>query len=518
MTTNKVVWQEITGRGVTVALMNNFTSGADALKELIDNPIDYQWGQTLNVEIVKRRDSVSIRSDGGRGMGAEEIQEWLNWGEGEEHFQSHIGKYHQGGKAACGFLGQQVEIWAKRAGSDEIWHLKDKDWNSRQVVKNFGTPTPLPESRYPQTMRSLPTERGHVLIEVSKLVDRRWNFDDLRRALSRTYRSLIENGSLHIRINDQEVEPLRVALSTAVNNVDINVKLPKGMSVSGWAGRIMRDQMVDNVKSGLHLVLNGRLICDGEWFGFNHQGKGAFNSLFGVLHMTGFTPNPNKTDFVNRSEQEWEDLSKSVLQQLSTLIAELRGSESTARVSKKEKQTLQEVAGELQDVFESLGESKESETSAETDGPQQQIGVGGRKRPEHQERQLPLRNQGPNESPSVPRTPPPPDAVGTLSRVFGNIAGGRTRPPLRLKSWEGSERSAWTTEGAMVWLDINNQYPLYLTLNGAKSYLAETAILEICRPRDNEPMDAAHYIQRVDQMLLKWISISGIVGATVGEN
>ena len=338
MAAKKLVWQETMGRAVTVALMNNFTSVADALKELVDNAIDYRRGQTLYVDIVedKRRHLVSIRSNGGRGMGAEEIQEWLSWGTGEEHSQSHIGKYHQGGKAACGFLGQHIKLWAKRADSDDIWLLEDKDWSNRQEVKNFGAPTPLPESRHPATMRDLPTERGYVLIEVSKLVkDRRWNLEDLKRALSRTYRTLIQDNKVHITINGQEVEPIEIALSTAVTNVDLNVRLSSGKTVTGWAGRVMRDQMADNVKSGLHLVLNGRLICDGEWFGFNHQGKGAFNSLFGVLHMTGFTAVPNKTDFVDRGDQEWEDLSKSVLQQLSPLIAELRGSDSTVRVSKK---------------------------------------------------------------------------------------------------------------------------------------------------------------------------------------
>ena len=116
MAAKKLVWQETMGRAVTVALMNNFTSVADALKELVDNAIDYRRGQTLYVDIVedKRRHLVSIRSNGGRGMGAEEIQEWLSWGTGEEHSQSHIGKYHQGEKAACGFL-----RWTPSVG--QVW-------------------------------------------------------------------------------------------------------------------------------------------------------------------------------------------------------------------------------------------------------------------------------------------------------------------------------------------------------------------------------------------------------------
>ena len=80
MSSAQVVWQETISRGVAIALMNNFTSVAEALRELVDNAIDYRWGQPLVTEITedKRRHMVVVESDGGRGMGAEEIQVWLN--------------------------------------------------------------------------------------------------------------------------------------------------------------------------------------------------------------------------------------------------------------------------------------------------------------------------------------------------------------------------------------------------------------------------------------------------------
>lgn len=509
MPATTVVWQETIGRGVTIALMHNFTSVADALKELVDNAIDYRWGQPLSINIVedKRHRRVYIDSDGGRGMGAEEIQEWLNWGTGQEHDQSHIGKYHQGGKAACGFLGQHVKLWAKRANSDDIWFLEDENWSVRDEPRNFGVPEPLPKSQYPETMRDLPTSRGHVRIELTKLVkERRWNLEILKRTLSSTYRTLIDDGTVGIKVNGNDVVPFEVTLSTAVKSVEIHARLTGGKSVSGWAGRIMRDQVTTPVKAGLQLIHNGRLITEGEWFGYNHEGKGALNSLFGELHMSGFTTVPNKTDFVERGDRVWDDLSTTILIQIMPLIAELRRSEATRRISKREREAIQEVADELQEVFEELAESLGSGLLAGTDGAGSGGGVGGRKRPEPPlGRQLPLRHRGPNENPPEPRTPPPTDPVGTLARLLEKVTGGNTRPPLRIRAWDATERSAWTTEGAKVWLDVNKEYPLYKTLNGAKPYLAETAILEICKPRDQEPMEATQYVDRVDLMLLRWM-------------
>ncbi len=557
MPNSPVAWQETISRGTAIALMHNFTSVAEALKELVDNAIDYRWGQPLVIEITqaladvepkvaavkdtfsqkvrtedlsevlvaaksvkdelklqekaqRRRDRVVVESHGGRGMGAEEIQVWLNWGEGEEHDSSHIGRWHQGGKAACGFLGRHVKLWAKRAGSDDVWFLEDEDWNSRREPKDFGVPEPLPKDQDPETMRGLATDEGHVRIEVAKLVkERRWNLETLKRDLSSTYRSLLEKGDVRIRINGDDVAALDISLSTAVKQVPINAKLPGGRTVSGWAGRMKRDQLSAPVKAGLRLVHNGRVIKAGEWFGYNYEGKGALNSLIGELHMRGFTPVPNKTDFVDRGDKVWEELGREVLDQLGPLISELRKSGEEGRVSKEDKQRAREVADELEKVFVSLSEMTEVGVSAENNGRTTEAGPGGRKKAEPQAGRTPVRNpRGPNRNPRKPQTEPPEDPVGTIARLLTKVTGGDTRPPLRIRSWDPSERSAWTTEGAKVWLDINNTYHLYQSLSGAKPYLAETAILHLCTPSEGEAMSAAQYLERVNLMLLKWAQVA----------
>src|SRR5207247_888809 len=108
------------------------------------------------------------------------------------------------------------------------------------------------------------------------------------------------------------------------------------------------------------------------------------------------------------------------------------------------------------------------------------------KRPEARQARAPVLNpRGPNKNPHQPRTPPPEDPAGALARVLGKVTGGTTRPPIRIRGWgDAVERSAWTTEGAKVFLDINKSYPLYKSLDGAKPYLAETAILLFCSPNE----------------------------------
>jgi hypothetical protein len=53
-------------------------------------------------------------------------------------------------------------------------------------------------------------------------------------------------------------------------------------------------------------------------------------------------------------------------------------------------------------------------------------------------------------------------------------------------------------------LDINKNYHLYAAFEGAKAYLAETAILELCKPPEGEEMSAQDYTSQVSLLLLRW--------------
>jgi hypothetical protein len=270
------------------------------------------------------------------------------------------------------------------------------------------------------------------------------------------------------------------------------------------------------LKAGLRLVYNGRLIVEGEWFGYNYEGKGALNSLIGEIHMKGFTPNPNKTDFIDRSEHVWDELSEAILRQLAPLISELRRASSEERITKAEKDRAREVAEELERTFASLDESLQVPFSEERNGVSgepgsAEPGPGGRQPPTPRREPVTVVNpRGPNKNRRQPRTPPPEEAVGSLVRLLEKVTGGKRRPPLRIRSWEPTERFAWTKEGNQVWLDVNKSYPLYAALKGSKPYLAETAILCLCQSREGEQLSALDYMERVNLMLVKWAQVAGL--------
>ncbi len=499
--------------------MHNFTSVADAIEELVDNCVNFAWGQRVSVEISinRAKDMIVVEGDGGRGMGAPEINTWLNWGAGDKHGPDDLSRYHQGGKAACGYLGRSVRIYAKRQGSPDVWFLEDDDWGTRTEPRDFGVPEPLSVSAYPATFRDLAEDRGHVRIEISRLnrsrreisgpARTRNNIDDLRRSLASTYRVLLEQDQVEISIENDErherVEPLQIPIMAGTRIEIPTMRFDDGRIAYGWAGRVnlqLRDSR-SSVRSGIRLVQNGRLIRDNEWFGYNYQGKGALNSLVGELIVSRFTPTPNKTDFVERGDEVWEMLGERVLSYLQPLIADLRAGGPDLKVTRREKDLAQEVRQELGRVFAKAGDP--SFSGGETGEEGQEIAREGRARASNRGTRRPDRNRrGPIKRLRQPRTPAPEDAVGHLARLVFRVTGGATEPPIRISAWDSGERSAWV-DGK--WLDINKNYPMYRELNGAKVYLAETAILHLCKPQSGEEMRAEEYIARVDTMMSAWI-------------
>jgi hypothetical protein len=505
-----VIWEERITRGVATALMSNFKSAADALNELVDNAVNYRWGQQLHVSVsYDRKDLLVVESDGGRGMGASEIGTWLCWGEGDSHGAMDISRYHQGGKAASGFLGNKVRMWAKHKGENEVWLFEDEDWAQRSAPKNYGAPVRVAQAALPATMRSLDLDRGHVRIEISRLKSgRSKNLQVLGKHLASTYKVLLEEGKVSIEVDGQPVLPLAIPLSTAVDRVEIEVKLSKGRSAHGWAGRLNKAELTSNLGSGLRLLHSGRLICDGEWFGYNHSGKGALDSLIGELHLERFTPIPNKTNFMERSDDVWEELSAGVKQQLQPLIAELRAGADERRVTKKEKQVAREVSEELGRVLASAFPGSGDQSGAEGSEP----GPGGRRPPREGTEGARPRNPTGRDVGKTPRTAPPEGAVGNLARLIARINGGDTTPPIRIRAWGSSQRSAWVKDdgdAGRQWLDINKNYPIYVRLGGDKAYVAESAILQLCEPREGESMSAAEYSKQVQLWLWKWAIETG---------
>jgi len=105
--------------------------------------------------------------------------------------------------------------------------------------------------------------------------------------------------------------------------------------------------------------------------------------------------------------------------------------------------------------------------------------------------------------------------VGELSRLIAKLLGGTSVPPLRLKVWDESERSTWAADEGTTkqWLNINKAYPLYKALRGDGAYIAETAILEICKHEAGQSPES--YLAKVNLLLFRWAAEAGLAQPSI---
>ena len=234
-----VIWTEEISRGLAHSAMDGFPTFADAAAELIDNPIDFRYGRRLAIRVTvdKPKEIMVFEDFGGEGMDAEGIADWLKWGTGRAHKKGDISLYRQGGKAACGYLADSLMLYAKRAGSEDIWKLEDSDWRARAEAMDWGKPNPVSDNRgLPASVANCPKEQGIVRIELRRLRPNYMNIEQLKWRLSSTYRKLIESGDVTIRVNDDAVRPLELPLSPAFSKREINLKTVSGHRIRGWRG------------------------------------------------------------------------------------------------------------------------------------------------------------------------------------------------------------------------------------------------------------------------------------------
>ena len=79
-------WKEEFSRDLARVLMEQYSSVADALFELVDNPVDFRRRGTpleVTIEVDKEQDSIVVEDHGGAGMDEKAIAQWLKWGIGQ---------------------------------------------------------------------------------------------------------------------------------------------------------------------------------------------------------------------------------------------------------------------------------------------------------------------------------------------------------------------------------------------------------------------------------------------------
>jgi hypothetical protein len=507
-----MVWRERASRGLAKGSMNQHSTVADALFEIIDNPIDYRFGGKLDirVQVQKTRDLVVVEDVGGEGMDDEGIQDWLNWGSGHPHLARDIGRYHYGGKAATGFLANHIKIIARRAGTPTVWVFEDKEWATRDDWGDYGPPRTLELQKLPGHLAALEPHVGFVRIELRDLnKSRRYRLEDLQFKLANVYRVLLMKGEISITLDGTLIAPLELPESTAFRPVDIDRKLPSGRRLRGRIWRLNRDEVVNSkfIKGGIRTLLNGRLITDGEYFGYYAEGKGLLASLIGELHLDFCIPIPSKNAWVTDSE-EWYEVEEAMGEILPPVIKTFREAADKNPVSREEKKRANEVHRQLLEALKLLarqdglaGEGRDESTALVADkaGRKPAVYLNGH-RPE------PV---GGSHSPMERPTPPPPGAVGTLPRLVERLGKSGGLPPIRPKPMmERALRSGRDVENGSEVIIINTLHPMYRELGGDRAYVAETAILEMFRPYDDPgSLNASDYYGQALQVLNAWYKV-----------
>ena len=512
------VWKEEISRRLAQSAMDSFPTFADAAAELIDNPIDFRYGRklTIRVTVDKPKDLMVFEDFGGEGMDAEGIADWLKWGTGRAHQKGDISLYRQGGKAACGYLADSLVLYAKRAGSEDVWKIEDSDWRGRTVEKDWGKPSPVADKRLlPASVASCPKDQGIVRIELRRLRPNYMNIEALKWRLSSTYRRLIEAGDVVMWLGKEDkVEPLQLPPSPAFTRREIDLKTVSDHRIRGWVGRLDRDALVIpkgkfHVKAGLRCYYAKRLVVDGQAFGHNLGGKGLLESLIGEVDLDFVKPITNKTDF-NRSSPEWAEAENALFEFLAPIVAELRQAGEKRPIAREEKKRLSKVCEEVGEALRRLNADAldKAGQDAPGEGGKRDTQPGGRRSPTprggHREPY-----KGGSRGTTVNPTEPPPDAVGKLMRKLTKITGGSSRPPAILDVLDPSVRSQWREEqGSAKVIVVNVKYPLYEEFSGSEPYLAETLIMQLAQPlQEGEVKTLEEFLAEVNNVIRAWAEV-----------
>jgi hypothetical protein len=490
--------------------MDDFPTVADALFEIADNPLDYRHGRQLDIDVTirKDRDQVVVEDRGGEGMDDEGIADWLKWGSGHPHQSGDIGQYHKGGKAACGYLADSIVILTRRAGHKEVWRFEDRHWKTRSNWADFGAPTPYEEA-IPEHLRALPLEVGFTRLELSDLGERRYNLEKLRWMFGNTYRRLIANGHVTLRLNGEPVRALSMPLSSAFKPKDEDVRLPSGKRVHLWVGRLDRDAIKGGparIQGGLRLLYQGRLISEGEYFGHNLGGQGQLASLIGEVDLNHVPPLSNKIGF-KKSTPEWEEVEEQLNLWLAPVIIEFRRAAEEQPVSREERKRANDVR---RDLTEALRDMRADANKPAPNALGDEKASGGRKPPIPRDQPATKTEwQGDHRRTPVARSIPPDEAVGVLQRLARRLKKGEEAPPIELRDLDPSVRSEAIRNGDMITkILINRLYPLYGELKGQEAYLAETALLDLLMPAVGEKTPVVDYVSQLNQCLEAWWRVS----------
>jgi hypothetical protein len=474
---------------LTAALFANYRTPVDAVLELVDNAVDSRVAaRTLDVDIALRPGVLVLTVTGGEGMGPREIErQYLRWGGSRKRAGDAIGRYGQGGKAAVGHLGTRFEVVAGLPGESVVHGFADEDYRDRAKLRTYE----LVERRKP-----VAGELGYVRIEIGG-VDKKLDARRLRARLAETYRPLLEQGAVVIRLERAQVTPEAWDLD---ERTAISVRAG-GHLVRGWWGLLPDPVPPSAPDAGVRLYHLGRLVGAPEWFG--HPGPAqhpALNRLVGEVELPHVPVTMNKAD-LDRGSDAWGAVEQRLNRELGPVVRRLTRSTDVAP-SASALRTADQVRRILAKALRLLESGKLFES--EVGGPGEEPGG-----------QLTLDAPSPSRPPETPAehadTGIPNEAPA--ERMPAQPRGGASGPGSRsgvgevvIRSLDPRLRSAMVVEDGVRRVVINSRYPLYEVRSGDLWYQLETALREVCVtiPEATVP----EFERKVNELMLVSLSLA----------
>lgn len=337
-----VIIKEKLTRKILRSVMAQFSSLSEALLELVDNAFDefdgFHGGKHLYIDIYITKYSVRVENLGGKGMGQNELSDWLNWG--EVYKTDAIGEYGQGGKAAMGYIGSSWVVQSKRYDQPWLWEIKDNNWDD--VTSSEKVYKAIPHKDEIRKHDGL----GYCRFEIRKLKKRRQDIKRIKMELSNIYREYLNQGKVSITVNNEPISPLKLPLYEGFKIEPVKEKAPQGFNIKGWIGRLKRDVRVHGgpkITGGMRLLRKGRLICDGEYFGHpDFRYKASLGTLIGEVELSKVPVLPKKTGF-DIDSFEWEAVRDIMYHVLKPHVEALLKQKEEETISREERKRVSQV-------------------------------------------------------------------------------------------------------------------------------------------------------------------------------
>ena len=475
---------ETIGRSAVLAAASNYQSVAEALMELVDNAFDKRRGRylTIDIKIDKPKDYLEIMDYGGEGMNAGGLQEWIRWGEGQQHGAGDIGQYRIGGKLAAVYLAEDLEVLCRKSGENEIWRFHDEHWGSRTVALD-ATPVAAvnPTSvRWPYEEPG--REVGFTRIMLRGLKEHRYEAGILQQRLATTYKTLINGNACRIRIDGKQVETWEIPWSSSVQVKEIpSQRVFQGVTISGRVGAIDRDRLPQargvRLPAGIRTEFNGRMITEGEEFGHTLSGKGNLQRTYGEIVISGdvLKPNQLKNGWPHDSKA-WQAIESFVHQEMQPVVAILNRISESQPATRDERKRANNAGRRVADALKRLQILNTEKGNSPFGAYGMAHGEGGRRPPTprvHERGSDPTDTKEPRtRNPVQNPTEPPEDAVGRLMRNVSKM------PKIDYDQLgDQTPRTQWREEDdGTRCIVINKDYPLYHSLGTNEDYLFESLV------------------------------------------